>query len=52
MLGSKITHTVTSENKPRDLYFSKAVFKGLIFEGAYIRGGLGNLRLKIDYTSL
>ena len=33
------------------LYFSKALFKGLIFGGAYIRRGLstdGNLRFKID----
>ena len=36
-----------SENKPRSLYFSKALLKGLIFGGAYIRRGLcteGNLR--------
>ena len=26
-----------SENKPRDLYFSKALFEGLIFGGAYVR---------------
>ena len=26
-----------SENKPRCLYFSKALFKGLIFGGAYVR---------------
>ena len=44
-----------SENKPRDLYFSKALFEGLIFGGAYIRRGLsteGNLRFKIDWASL
>ena len=44
-----------SENKPRGLYFSKALFEGLIFGGAYIRRGLsmeGNLRLKIDWASL
>ena len=38
-----------SENKPRGLYFSKALFEGLIFGGAYIRRGLsteGNLRSK------
>ena len=29
-----------SENKPRGLYFSKALFEGLIFGGAYIRRGL------------
>ena len=36
-----------SENKPRGLYFSKALFEGLIFGGAYIRRSLsmeGNLR--------
>ena len=44
-----------SENKSRGLYFSKALFEGLIFGGAYIRRGLctqGNLRLKIDWASL
>ena len=44
-----------SENKPRGLYFSKALFGGLIFGGAYIRRGLsteGNLRFKIDWASL
>ena len=42
-------------NKPRGLYFSKALFEGLIFGGAYIRRGLsteGNLRFKIDWASL
>ena len=41
--------------KPRGLYFSKAVFEGLIFGGADIWKGLsteGNLRLKIDWASL
>ena len=28
-----------SENKPRGLYFTKALFEGLIFGGAYIRRG-------------
>jgi len=35
---------------PQVLYFSKAVFEGLIFGGAYIRRGLyteGHLRFKI-----
>ena len=44
-----------SENKPRGLYFSKALFERLIFGGAYIRRGLsteGNLRFKIDWASL
>ena len=37
------------------MYFSKALFEGLIFGGAYIRRGLsteGNLRLQIDWASL
>ena len=41
--------------KPQGLYFSKALFEGLIFRGAYIRRGLsteGNLRFKIDWASL
>ena len=40
---------------PRGLYFSKDLFEGLIFGGAYIRRGLcteGNLRFKIDWASL
>ena len=44
-----------SENKPQGLYFSKTLFEGLIFGGAYIRRGLsteGNLRFKIDWASL
>ena len=44
-----------TENKPRGSYFSKALFEGLIFGGAYIRRGLcteGNLRFKIDWASL
>ena len=44
-----------SENKPRGLYFSKALFEGLIFGGAYIRRGLsmeGNLCFKISWASL
>ena len=44
-----------SENKPCGLYFSNALFEGLIFGGAYIRRGLcteGNLRFKIDWASL
>ena len=43
------------ENKPQGLYFSKALFEGLIFGGAYIRRGLsteGNLRFKIDWANL
>ena len=41
--------------KPRGLYFSKALFEGLIFGGAYILRGLsteGNLRFKLDWASL
>ena len=44
-----------SENKPRGLYFSKALFEGIIFGGAYIRRGFSmerNLRFKIDGASL
>ena len=40
---------------PRLIYFSKALFEGLIFGGAYIRRGLskeGNLRFKIDRANL
>ena len=46
---------VNFENKPRGLYFSKAIFERLIFGGAYIRRGLSterNLRFKIDWASL
>ena len=41
--------------KPRGSYFSKALFEGLIFGGAYIRRRLfieGYLRFKIDWASL
>ena len=44
-----------SENKPRALYFSKALFEGLIFGGAFFRRGLsteGDLRFKIDRVNL
>ena len=37
------------------LYFSKALFEGLIFGGTYIRRGLSteeNLRFEIDWASL
>ena len=40
---------------PRGLHFSKAIFEGLIFGGAYIRRGLstaGSLRFKSDWASL
>ena len=42
-----------SKNKPQGLYFSKALFEGLIFGGFYIWRGLsteGNLYLKIDWA--
>ena len=41
--------------KFQGLYFSKALFEGLIFGGAYIWRGLsmeGHLRFKIDWASL
>ena len=41
--------------KPQGLYFSKALFEGLIFAGAYIQSGLsteGNWPFKIDWASL
>ena len=50
-----LTFPYNSENKPRRLYFSRALFEGLIFGGAYIRRGLsteGNLSFKIDWASL
>ena len=50
-----ILYCPNTENKPRGLYFSKALFEGLIFGGACIRRGLcmeGNLHLKIDWASL
>ena len=43
------------KTSPQGLYFSKALFEGLIFEGTYIRRGLSteaNLRVKIDWASL
>ena len=43
-------NTVKFRNKPRGLYFSQALFEGLIFGEAYIRRGLyteGSLRFKI-----
>ena len=55
MLFPKKRHTVNFENKPRGLYFSRALFERLIFGGAYIRRGLsteGNLRFKLDRASL
>ena len=43
------------KTSPQGLYFSKALFEGLIFEGTCIRRGLSteaNLRVKIDSASL
>ena len=50
-MSEEKTGKVNTENKPRGLYFSKALFEGLIFGGTYIRRGLsteGNLRFKIN----
>ena len=55
ILAILIANGKNSENKPRGLYFSKALFEGLICGGAYIRRGLsteGNLRFKLDRASL
>ena len=55
LLLTRTVHTVKLRKKARGLYFSKALFEGLIFGGAYIRRGLsteGNLRFKIDLASL
>ena len=43
-----------SENKPRGLYFSPALYEELIFGGAYILRGLcteANLHFEIDWDS-
>ena len=53
--GKLHQHTVKFRKKPQGFYFSKALFEGLIFGGAYIRRGLsteGNLHFKIDWASL
>ena len=55
LLLTRSVHTVKLRKKAWGLYFSKALFEGLIFGGAYIRRGLsteGNLRFKIDLASL
>ena len=55
LLLTRSVHTVKLRKKAGGLYFSKALFEGLIFGGAYIRRGLsteGNLRFKIDLASL
>ena len=40
LVYNDLEYTVKFQNKPWGLYFSKALFKGLIFGGAYIRRGL------------
>ena len=55
LLLTRTVHTVKLRKNAGGLYFSKALFEGLIFGGAYIRRGLsteGNLRFKIDLASL
>ena len=46
---TKIPQNSEIKNKPRGLYFSKALYEGLIFGGAYLEG---DLRFKIDWASL
>ena len=49
------SHVLCGAGGSWGLYFSKALFEGLIFEGAYNRRGLsteGNLRFKIYWASL
>ena len=53
--GLQLEVPENSENKPRGLYYSKALFEGVSFGGAYIRRGLsteGNLRFEIDWAGL
>ena len=55
LLLTRSVHTVKLRKKAGRLYFSKALFEGLIFGGACIRRGLSteeNLRFKIDLASL
>ena len=50
-----MTYRKIPKKRPQGLYLSKALFEGLIFEGAYIRRGLsteGNLRFETDWASL
>ena len=52
---SFICYRKNPKDKPWGLYFSKALFEGLIFGGAYIRRGLStewNSCFKIDWVSL
>ena len=55
VFSPKNSWVAIAENRPQGLYFSKALFEGLTFGGAYIQRGLsteGNLRFKIDRASL
>ena len=50
----RLTYRKVPKISPGTVYFSKALFEGLIFGGAYIRRGLsteGNLRFKIDWAA-
>ena len=50
-----ITYRKIPKISPGAYIFSKTLFEGLIFGGAFIRRGLsteGNLRFKIDWASL
>ena len=52
---TKVDYRQVRVNVYQGLYFSKALYEGLIFGGAYIRRGLsteGNLRFKTDWASL
>ena len=45
-----MTNRKNSENKPRGLYFSKTIFEGLSFGGAYLQREI--CVSKIDWASL
>ena len=50
-----IAYRKIPKNKPQGLYFSKAIFEGLIFGVTYIWTGLcteGNLGFKINWAGL
>ena len=54
-LKSSFNYHKILKNKGQGLYFSQALFEGLIFGGAYIWRGLSteeNLHFKIDWASL
>ena len=48
----KVESTVKFRNKPRGLYFSKALFEGLIFGGGRCLSTEGNLRFKFVWARL